>query len=1136
MTYKIVLLLGLGLFLFPNVNIAQTPTMGSAKEYVLFTSVGAITNTSISQITGNVGSNVGAATGFGNVNGVMQSQNTATATCSSDVASLYNQLDAATATIFPSATLGGDTLMAGIYSVTGASTLTNTLTLNAQGNPNSVFIFKLQGAFSARADAKVVLLNGALACNVFWKIEGVTSIGTGVTMRGTIVTNNAAITISAGDTIEGRVFTTAGGISVTNTLAYIPLGCGSTVLTGPAAPSLGTTANFALFTTTGALGNTGTSSISGDVGSNSATPTGFNPALVTGTVHSTPNSFTSACASDLATVYSYLSSLSADIELLYPAQFGNKLVLTPHVYLLNAATTFTDSLFLNAQGNPNAIFVIKLYGAPTTSTFSNVVLINGTQSKNVFWVVNGAVTIAANSIFRGTIICNNGAISFDVNCTLDGRALTTSGAVGVNTLNAIAPNAPINYYSQTSGDPAMLSNWNSAMDGTGTAPTNLTTRTSYIVQNTHTLTSTGALAFGTTNSILEIQNGGRVIASSGNPIRFANSSILQLQVGSEFSSNTTDTLQVVNLIGGKISIGTGTTLCLNGNVTTSAGVISGSSSSNLTIGAAVGSLLFDQSTPGTSNVIHTLTIGGGTDASISLGNDLLINPTGKLSFSALGTKTLTTTGHTLTLQSSPLGSAMIDNTNGATLIGIIRVENYVQANGRKYRFLASPIVGGNSLQWRNNGTNESGQGIAITGTGTVDASISNQASAFTYLETNTNEGTTINGSGKWPAIDGNTSLINGNGYRVFIRGDRTISLVTSNSVNNATTIWVEGSYPSSPVSPSLTYTTAAANGWNLVGNPYPCTLDWGAVTGGDRINIDNAIYIWHPINTTNALGGYASYVNGIGTGTPNVGTQYISSGQAFFVKANASSPTLSMRESHKISSEAGGRIFKSAPLKPNSIRLTLFDANKKLDDAVMYFEEGATNNFDPEFDAYDLTSYIGFSSQNKLDTFAISGTSLPLENETYALYANLGSGNYALQFSDLNSFSTLPELYFRDKFLNKNILLTDKGFYAFTVDSNSQNTFGNTRFELQFKYKALGENELDRTQNKLMVYPNPASEVLNLVIQDNIQALCVFDASGKIIIKLPGNTNKMDCSHLTSGLYVIEVETKQGNFYCKFIK
>jgi hypothetical protein len=135
-----------------------------------------------------------------------------------------------------------------------------------------------------------------------------------------------------------------------------------------------------------------------------------------------------------------LNVLPVDIELLYPAQFGNDLVLTPHTYLLNAATVLTNKVFLDAQGNPDAVFVIKINGALSTSTYSKVKLINGAQAKNVFWKIEGAVGINNYSVFRGTIICNNGALgALNTGVKLFGRALTTTGALSTVAITAVTP-------------------------------------------------------------------------------------------------------------------------------------------------------------------------------------------------------------------------------------------------------------------------------------------------------------------------------------------------------------------------------------------------------------------------------------------------------------------------------------------------------------------------------------------------------------------------------------------------------------------------------------------------------------------------------------------------------------------------
>jgi hypothetical protein len=431
---------------FPKSNFAQAPPLGTTADFVLFSSNGAVSNSGISQLTGNVGSNAGSSTSFGNVNGVMHDNDGASAQCSADLLTAYNQLNSTVPTFFPASLLGnGQILIAGVYSIPSAATMNLDLTLDAQNNSNAVFIFQIQGSFSANANAKVKLINGALACNVFWKIEGLVSLASGTSMKGTVIANNAAIIMNTGDTLEGRALSTAGAVSVDGILAYTPIGCGSPVLTGPTAPTLGAAACYAIFSTNGAVTNSGVTYLTGDVGTNNGLTTGYNALYVTGMIHPIPDGSTAQCAADLLVAYNYINSLPYDIELLYPAQFGNNLVLTPHTYLMNAAATFTDTLYLNAQGNANAVFVIQINGALTTSTYTKVILINGTQAKNVYWKIEGAVTINNYSVFNGTIICNNGALgAINTGVVLNGRALTTTGAITTTAITAIASPIPLN--------------------------------------------------------------------------------------------------------------------------------------------------------------------------------------------------------------------------------------------------------------------------------------------------------------------------------------------------------------------------------------------------------------------------------------------------------------------------------------------------------------------------------------------------------------------------------------------------------------------------------------------------------------------------------------------------------------------
>jgi len=206
------------------------------------------------------------------------------------------------------------------------------------------------------------------------------------------------------------------------------------------APNLGTASSYALFTAVGAFGNTGASVVTGDIGTNSGAFTGFPPGTVTGTTN-VANAASLQAANDVIAANNQLTTAPCG-----PAPVGNSLgglTLTPGVYCQTgpaAATDLAGVLTLDGQGNPNAVFVIKLAGAFSTATNSNIALINGASSGNVYFQVNGAVNLGTGSTFRGTIVAN-GAISLLTGAALQGRGLSINGAINLNanTVNAPAP-------------------------------------------------------------------------------------------------------------------------------------------------------------------------------------------------------------------------------------------------------------------------------------------------------------------------------------------------------------------------------------------------------------------------------------------------------------------------------------------------------------------------------------------------------------------------------------------------------------------------------------------------------------------------------------------------------------------------
>ena len=199
---------------------------------------------------------------------------------------LYDELIALTATGSEtdrganSLTYGSETLGPGVYIQAGAINVTGTLTLDADGDPNALFVFRTAGAFTTGVGAEVVLTGGATSSNVFFVSAGASSTAADAIFRGTILANQAAVSTGAGTTLEGRMLAINGAVSLgAASIITAPTGTINSSLT------LGTVlAIFNMFAGQGGVSSTGASEIQLSIGTNDGTITGFDTATVGGSL------------------------------------------------------------------------------------------------------------------------------------------------------------------------------------------------------------------------------------------------------------------------------------------------------------------------------------------------------------------------------------------------------------------------------------------------------------------------------------------------------------------------------------------------------------------------------------------------------------------------------------------------------------------------------------------------------------------------------------------------------------------------------------------------------------------------------------------------------------------------------------
>jgi hypothetical protein len=210
----------------PAVAAVAPVGLGTAGSYGVLAGT-TVTNTGPSLIRGNLGVSPGTAvTGFPPgivIGGTIHAADAAAAGAQADLTIAYN--DAAGRT--PSATIAsgfigaGQTLSPGVYKATSSLDVGGSLTLDAHGDPNAVFIFQAGSTLGTDTGTTVRLTNGAQACNVFWQVGSSATLGTSSTFQGTILALTS-ITVQTGDTITGRALARNGAVTLDDDTITVP--------------------------------------------------------------------------------------------------------------------------------------------------------------------------------------------------------------------------------------------------------------------------------------------------------------------------------------------------------------------------------------------------------------------------------------------------------------------------------------------------------------------------------------------------------------------------------------------------------------------------------------------------------------------------------------------------------------------------------------------------------------------------------------------------------------------------------------------------------------------------------------------------------------------------------------------------
>jgi Ice-binding-like len=195
---------------------AQTaPPMGTTRSFAVL-GASTVTNTGTTSIIGDAGVSPGTSiTGFppGTVSGTIHINDAIAMQAQVDATTAYNNLASETCTTdLTGMDLGGLTLIPGVYCFASSAQLTGTLNLDATGDPNAVFVFRIGSTLTTAANSAVIV-TGASPCGVFFQVGSSATLGTATQFAGNIFALTS-ITLTTGASVSGGSYALTGAVTM----------------------------------------------------------------------------------------------------------------------------------------------------------------------------------------------------------------------------------------------------------------------------------------------------------------------------------------------------------------------------------------------------------------------------------------------------------------------------------------------------------------------------------------------------------------------------------------------------------------------------------------------------------------------------------------------------------------------------------------------------------------------------------------------------------------------------------------------------------------------------------------------------------------------------------------------------------
>jgi hypothetical protein len=479
----------------------------------------------------------------------------------------------------------------------------------------------------------------------------------------------------------------------------------------------------------------------------------------------------------------------------------------------------------------------------------------------------------------------------------------------------------------------------------------------------------------------------------------------------------------------------------------------------------------------------------------------------------------------------PPTGAVHSGTSSCTFInpflGQISIQRYLSLGNIGWREMSTGVQNRTLQDWQNDGITMSGfTGSDYPGFG--------WASVLTYNENNAN-GDKNNG---WVAATNISDTIDFNtGHRVYIgSGTRTTEIMGVPVVGTQTI--------------SLDYQDDAGaidqEGWNLIGNPYVCSIDWDSISILNKVAVDDAIWIW---NAT--AGNYGVYVGGTGGFGTNDVRADIASSQSFWVHANDLNPKLVISEDDK--SEQDPRFVKSITDQAQ-LKLKLeSDVNPYYDETILAWRDDATNQLDEKdggklFSPVTDAPSISFKHDSALLSVNSLNTNTPYTSIPVQALAGQ-TGNHRIIASNLHTLHDVPCVILEDLVLDslvdlhqdttyeffQSMLYTGERFVLHVGQWYNGDVWGRCWYLPNQDHQDELTVDVENIEVKgVKLYPNPVDEVLFVELPEEMPLksgrIEVLSITGSVLISGPlKRSSQLNVGALASGMYILRVVGKDND-------